>query len=345
MAGDVTDAAARIAAWLERSLGLEVRASAMTPLRGGGIQENWTLDAVIDGEPRALVVRKDAPATISSSHSRRHEFQLLQVAHRSGVTVPEPLAFCDDVSVPGAPFVVMAKVSGVGLGQKVVKDLPDAARLALTERLARELASIHAIKLDEPSNRARLDFLPPAPADFARAEIARLDGWLAELGLHRPGLAFALRWCERHIPRQQEITLIHSDFRTGNYMVADGGLTAVLDWEFATLGDPMFDIGWFHAACWRFGRQDLEAGGVGGRKTFYRAYEEASGRPIDHEAVKAYETLAHCRWAVIALQQGERHWSGREPSLDHALTGAIAEELELAALRMTAPDAWIGGMP
>ncbi|MGL5116924.1 MAG: phosphotransferase family protein, partial [Beijerinckiaceae bacterium] len=283
-------------------------------------------------------------ATISASHSRRHEFQLLQVAHRAGVTVPEPIAFCDDTSVLGAPFAVMAKVAGVGLGQKVVKELTEAARAPLTERLALEMAAIHAIRLDEPSNRARLDFLPEAPADFARTEISRLEDWLAELGLHRPGLAWALRWCRLHIPRNPETVLIHSDFRTGNYMVADGQLTAVLDWEFATLGDPMFDIGWFHAACWRFGRQDLEAGGVGGRKAFYHAYEEASRRTVDHEAVKAYEVLAHCRWAVIALQQGERHWSGREASLDHALTGAIAEELELAALRMTAPDAWMGGL-
>ncbi|MGL5137288.1 MAG: hypothetical protein ACRC7G_05920, partial [Beijerinckiaceae bacterium] len=72
--------------WLSASLGLPVEIGTMTPLRGGGIQENWTLDAVIDGTPRALVLRKDALATISASHSRRHEFQLLQVAHRAGVT-------------------------------------------------------------------------------------------------------------------------------------------------------------------------------------------------------------------------------------------------------------------
>jgi hypothetical protein len=67
---------------------------------------------------------------------------------------------------------------------------------------------------------------------------------------------------------------------------------------------------------------------VGERQRFYEAYEAESGRRINDAAVRAYEVLAHCRWAVIALQQGERHASGREPLLDHALTGKIAEELD-----------------
>ncbi len=50
--------------------------------------------------------------------------------------------------------------------------------------------------------------------------------------------------------------------------------------------------------------------------------------------------MAHLRWAVIALQQGARHASGREFSLEHALTGRMAAELELAALAMTQPDRW-----
>jgi hypothetical protein len=56
--------------------------------------------------------------------------------------------------------------------------------------------------------------------------------------------------------------------------------------------------------------------------------------------VRYWEVMAHLRWAVIALQQGERHASGREPSLEHALTARIAAELELAVLNMTAPAQW-----
>ncbi len=332
------EATARLSGWIADLLGAEVRVTALRPLKGGGIQENWTVEAEVAGNPRAFVLRKDAPATIEASHSRRSEFALIRAAHAAGVTVPEPIGFCDDGAIVGGPFALMSKVGGIGLGPKVVKELSDEHRRPLTERLAREMARIH--RITPGASASDLAFLGSPPADFARAEVALMRRWLDALAAPRPGLEWALRWCELHIPRASETVLIHRDFRTGNYMVEEGALTAILDWEFACWGDPMFDIGWFMAECWRFGRPDLEAGGIGERQAFYATYERESGRRIDDAAVRAYEVLSHCRWAVIALQQGERHSSGREPSIEHALTGRIAEELELAALRMTAPERW-----
>jgi aminoglycoside phosphotransferase (APT) family kinase protein len=326
----------RLTGWLSEALDASVEITSMSRLKGGGIQENWTLEAKVDGDLKAYVLRKDAPATIEASHSRRSEFALTKAAFEAGVSVPEPVAFCGDHNVLGGVFSLVTKVGGGGLGPKVVKELPDEKRLALTQQLAREMARIHHII----PPRHDLQFLGKPPSDFALCEINLMRAWLDNLKISKPGLEWALRWCELHIPKNVETTLIHRDFRTGNYMVDAGELTAILDWEFACWGDPMFDIGWFHAQCWRFSRPDLEAGGIGERKTFYAAYEAESGRVINENAVKAYEILAHCRWAVIALQQGDRHISGREPSLEHALTGKIAEELELMALRLTAPDIW-----
>src|SRR3546814_6594457 len=82
-------------------------------------------------------------------------------------------------------------------------------------------------------------------------------------------------------------------------------LHGVLDWEFADWGDPMSDIGWFCAACWRYAHPELEAGGIAPRDPFYRGYEAVSGQRIDPEVVAFWEIMAHLRWAVIALQQGE----------------------------------------
>lgn len=132
---------------------------------------------------------------------------------------------------------------------------------------------------------------------------------------------------------------MHGDFRTGNYLVDDAGLAAILDWEFAGWGDPMADLGWFCAACWRFGRAELEAGGIAPRAALYRGYKSGGGR-VDHAAVRYWETVAHLRWAIIALEQGERHHSGRERSLELALTGRIVPELELTIVRELGPAAW-----
>jgi aminoglycoside phosphotransferase (APT) family kinase protein len=149
-----------------------------------------------------------------------------------------------------------------------------------------------------------------------------------------------LRWSELRAPPCPVPTLVHRDFRTGNYVVDAYGLNAVLDWEFAAWGDPMSDIGWFCAECWRFGKTDLEAGGIAPRAAFYEGYQAQGGPRIDEGAVRYWEAMAHLRWAVIALEQRRRHLSGREHSLELALTRRIVPELERAILRMTSPDKW-----
>ena len=134
--------------------------------------------------------------------------------------------------------------------------------------------------------------------------------------------------------------LLHQDFRTGNFLADETGLSAILDWEFSDWGDPMSDLGWFCARCWRFGRDQREAGGLGSRAAFYRGYEAVSGRRIAPAQVAYWEVMAHIRWAVIALQQAERHRSGEQASLELALTGRVVAELELELLEQTKPESW-----
>jgi len=313
-------------------------------LHGGAIQENWLVEAEHAGRAAGFVVRRDAAAAIGASHSREVEFAILQAARRAGVTVPEPIAFCRDAAVLGGPFALLARVEGVGFGPRVVRDLSlGGDREALARRLGAELATLH--KVTPETAAPGLEALGPPPRDPALAEVDAMRRALDRLGATRPALEWGLRWAQTTAPGPSAnlppVALAHRDFRTGNYMVDHAGLTAVLDWEFAGWSDPLSDLGWFCAACWRFGRADLEAGGVGSRAAFYAGYEAASGLgPVDDARVRWWEVVAHLRWAVIALEQGERHRSGAEPSLALALTGRIAAELELAALRETAPARW-----
>jgi len=329
-----------LAAWLSAVAGArQAEITELAPLKGGAIQENWLLSATFSDGPfagsQALVLRSDAPSGVAVSHSRAQEFALLQVAATAGVTVPEALWLCADPAVLGRPFYVMRRAAGVGLGPRVVKDVTlGGDRTALLERLGRELARIHSVKPPQ----AALDFLGEPPAKPAGRFVERFRGLLDDLEQPRPALEWGLSWCSRNLPGSADICLIHNDFRTGNYLVDGQGLTAVLDWEFADWGDPMTDIGWFCARCWRFGRPDLEAGGIGPRDPFYRGYESESGRTIDGGAVAFWEVAAHIRWGVIAAQQGERHTSGAERSLELALTGRLVSELELAVLQATAPN-------
>lgn len=321
---------AALAGWLGVAAGADgLRIVALDKLSGGAIQENWGLTVEFGGTRRDWVLRTDAPSGVSTSHGRAQEFALLKAAHDAGVTVPEPLFLCEDASVFGKPFYVMARVTGRAEGHVLVRDAAIAQRGdALVERLGHELARIHAIR----PPRHDLGFLALPDGAPALWRVAAYRRYLDEMPDPNPPLEYALRWLERHAPERSEITLCHSDFRTGNLMVADGALTGVLDWEFACWSDPMEDIAWFCARCWRFGAWDREAGGIGSRKAFYSGYEAESGRMIDRAVIPYWEVMGAVRWAVIALQQGERHLTGGEESLELALTGLRAPEMELDAL-------------
>ena len=327
-----------LAGWIAAKLGVpSARIDEARLLTGGAIQENWRLACRIgDDQERRFVLRRNAAATIGSSRSLAQEFAALSAAHAAGVTVPAPIGYCDDAGVIGAAFALVAAVEGVGLGPRIVKDQGlGGDHAALAGQLGRELAKIHAI---QPA-QSGLSFLDAPPTDPAKTAITDLRTALDRLDVRRPALEWGLRWAELHPPPRRSPVLVHGDFRTGNYMVDQNGLTAILDWEFVGLGDPMADLGWFCAECWRFGRPDLEAGGIAPREAFYRGYEVGGGR-VDDDAVRYWEIVAHLRWAVIALEQGERHLSGRQRSLELALTARIVPELELAVVRSLAPPAW-----
>lgn len=327
----------KLAGWIARQAGAQgATITRCERLSGGAIQENWRIEGSIDGGPHhgALdaVLRTDAPSGVSISHSRAEEFALLRAAWRHGVTVPEPLWLCTDSTVLGRPFCIMRRAGGTAAGHLLAKDERlGGDRAQLAHRLGAELARIHGIK---PA-RGELDFLPPGDGNPALRLIGRHRAWLDSQAVPRPALEWGLRWLERHAPPAGTDVLCHRDYRTGNYMVDENGLTAILDWEFAGWSNPLEDIGWFCAKCWRFGANGREAGGIGLREDFYRGYEEQAGVALARGQVHYWEVMAHMNWAVIALQQAERYNSGEERTLMLGLTGHKVPELEYEILTLT----------
>lgn len=321
-------------AFLAEAAGAErVHIRRLDRLGGGAIQQNYlarveVADGPLTGAHR-LVLRTASASGVPESHPCEREFALLKAAHAEGVAAPEPLFLCTDPAVLGRPFFVMRALEGTALGPRIVKDRAlGGERAALARRLGEELARIHAIV----PPRDDLAFLGPPPENPALRLVERYRRDLDDLGRPYPTLEFGLRWLEPNAPAASAVVLCHRDFRTGNYLVDERGLTGILDWEFADWSDPLEDVGWFCAKPWRFGVRELEAGGIARREPFYHGYATASGRIPDPAAVRYWEVLANVRWAVVALQQGRRHTSGREPSLELALTGRRAPEMELELL-------------
>lgn len=314
----------RLTEWLRAEAGdAALVVERMALLSGGAIQQNWALD--VSGG-RAWVLRTDNAATLAVSHGRAQEYALLRAAFAAGVTVPEPLFLCEDATVTGAPFFVMRRVAGIAAAHRVVKsETLGGGREACVRVLGRELARIHTIT----PPRADLTFLGAPPDDPCRAFVAEQRAALDRQRMPRPVLEWGLRHLERSAPPPIPPVLVHNDFRTGNIMLDDHGVTAVLDWEFTVWSDPHADLGWLCAKCWRFGNDAQEAGGIGPRAALYEGYGA-----VDDARVRWWELAAHIRWASIAVDQAERHISGVERSLELALTGHMVPGLEWEILRM-----------
>ena len=331
MSGD----ASAVARWLEREMGARsVRIVRYERLAGGAIQENAALDVNVEGgrwEGRhAFVLRRDAPSTVAASLTRAQEFAVLRVAHAAGVKAPAPLFLCRDPTIAGGGFFIMERLPGIAAAHRLTREpdlVPDAD--ALAHQLGANLARLHTIRPPHGDLGA-----PPPGLDPALASIETYRGYLDALDDAYPALEWALRWCERHASTTFDVTLIHRDYRTGNYLVADGALVAVLDWEFAGWGDPREDLGWFTARCWRFAGPEREAGGIAALEPFLRGYSSVAGHAPTRGELDYWQVMAHIRWAMIALQQARRHAGGGERSLELALTGRIVHELQYEALRI-----------
>jgi len=310
-------------------------------LSGGAIQENYVLRAAIEDGPyrgrHQWVLRTDAASGVAVSRPREQEYRLLRAAFDAGLTVPEPLWLCTDPAVIGRLFYIMAKVPGTADARRLVKhDWTPAQRRRIVAALGQELARLHAI---DP-RAAGLEFLAPPERAPALARIAQYRTYLDTLPEPQPVLEWGLRWLELHAPERDRAVLCHCDFRTGNIMLDGDRVTGILDWELAGYSSPLEDLGWLCARCWRFGADAYEAGGIGSREDFVAAYEQASGRAVDRDALDYWQIMAEARWAVIALQQAGRHLSGAEPSLELALTGFLVPEMEsnlLEAIQRFAP--------
>ncbi|MDX1664779.1 MAG: phosphotransferase family protein [Candidatus Promineifilaceae bacterium] len=324
----------RLSYFLRHKIGEDVAVERLRPLAGGASRETWHFEIEIQGDPFSLVMRLDTATTMhEEALSREEEFRLLQVVYSAGIPSPRPYWLCVDSAVLGAPFFLMGFVPGESIGPRVVRR-PElaSARRALPVQMARELARIHALNPDRPE----IATLPRPVADLSPAQhtIRTLRRALERLDLHSPGLTAGLRWLEQNQPPAPALRLVHGDFRIGNLIVGREGLSAVIDWEFAHLGDPVEDVAWPLVRDWRFGRDHLRLGGIADAEPFLTAYEEERQQPLDRTAVAYWEIMGNMKWAVTCLVQAERHLSGEDPSIELASLGRRSAEMELELLNL-----------
>lgn len=324
----------RLETFISEKTGESATITQATPLAGGASRDSWALQVQVGESMQGLVLRRDLPTTMNENAlTREQEFRVMSAAYETGVTVAKVRWFCNDPDVLGLPFFLMDYVGGMSIGRKVIRAPQlEHARSVLPEQLAQQLAVIHTIDMD----KFGLDFLPTPNESYTPEQhaIAEMYEVLDALEVHSPAFEFALRWAEHNAPRHSETIFLHGDFRIGNLLVDEKGLSAVIDWEFSHIGDPHEELGYICMRDWRFGNDHLHAGGLCERERFILAYEEASQRTIDRTAVDWWEILGNIRWGIICMAQADRHLSGADPSVELVSLGRRSAEMQLEALRL-----------
>ncbi len=326
----------RLESMLGEAAAASVRITELRVLPGGACQDNLKIALELDGEPLTGVLRSDARTSLPGSLPRRIEFEVIRLATAAGVQTATARWLLRDALRPGADAVFLDWSEGVAIGAKITRDPRLAeARTRLPAQLAASLVGIHSI---HPADAPGLHLDVPQSATSERSAVAAALHFnrtmIDTLPEPHPAMELTHRWLGEHAPAERPQCLVHGDFRTGNFLVGEGGLHAVLDWEFAHWGSPAADLGWLSVRDWRFGALAKPIGGFADRATFYSAYEAAGGGPVDPVEVHWWEVVGNLRWAAGACYQAERVLRGDEGDLELLAIGRRACEMEFEALRL-----------
>jgi len=182
--------------------------------------------------------RKPFGPLLPSAHAVDREYRLLSALAPLGYPVPRPLALCEDTQVIGAIFYVMALAKGCAYANGALPDFDAPTRREMYEQLVDTLADLHNI---DPAAAGLADF--GKAGNYFERQVARWTRQYRDSQTDQiEEMEGLIAFLPRTIPQQSRTSVVHGDYRIDNVMFDDRRLTAVLDWELATLGDPLADF-------------------------------------------------------------------------------------------------------
>lgn len=331
---DLPTIEAALSSYLSGAWGRAVRCHDLVETSVGARRGNILFRAD-DGEAQLdLVVTIYPPADVVI-FGVQDETTALRLAEKAGAPVPHVYEVCEDSSWFGEPFFISERVFGESLPRNILRLVAahDGLGDQMGAQLGRGFAAIHSVPATDCPETIRrpLENTPSANA------LTSLREQMDELLQPAPVFELGFRWLERNQPDPPPAhTMVHGDVRTGNILVDEDGLAAILDWEGCHTGDPHEDLGWVSARTWRFGNDDHEVGGFSSRQAMVDAYEAAGGR-YDPLAFHWWKVMATVRWGVGLSRQSVQHILGRYRNIAMAGSGRRAVELEYDVLRLLDP--------
>jgi aminoglycoside phosphotransferase (APT) family kinase protein len=287
-------------------------------LRAAGLAAPGGLDATPIGDGHSnvtfalstdVVLRRPPRGPLPpSAHDVLREARLLTALEPTRVRTPRVLAVCDDPAVIGAPFYIMERIRGQVITNSIPASLDnEEQRAAVAEQLVEALVDLHAV---DWSTLGLEGF--GKPTGYLERQLRRFGGlWEHNRTREIAQMEEVGRWLAANLPQSPPATIVHGDYRLGNTMFAPEApahLAAILDWEMATIGDPLADIGymmihWTAAddAPSRFALHSVtNRAGFPTRRELVRRYEQLSGRSV--QDLDWYVALA--LWKATVFMEG-----------------------------------------
>lgn len=259
---DVLDAA-KLTAWMEAHVEGFAGPLSIAKFKGGQSNPTYRLDS-----PSGAYVlrRKPFGPLLPSAHAVDREFFVIDHLHRAGFAAPRAYGLCEDESVIGAMFYVMAMVEGRTIWDAAMAGATPDERRAVQLAMVDTLADLHNIDCE----RAGLGSFGK-PGNYFERQVGRwTKQYRAAETEHMEPMERLIEFLPRTIPEQTRTSVVHGDYRIDNMIFAHdrAEVLAVLDWELSTLGDPLADFAYF-AMAWvtdnggRSGVQDLDRAALG----------------------------------------------------------------------------------
>ncbi len=278
-------------------------------------------------EEKTYVLRRPPAGAIKRGHDMGREYKVLSKLHPIFPKVPKTYLYTDAPEVIGAPFYLMEEVKGVILHDKEVqrRDIQPDAFARIADRWLQTFVELH-----------QLDYQAAGLEDLGRPEgyVARqVRNWskqyLKAATDDIPTAQQVMNWMETHQPKEYNFSLIHNDFKYNNVVFADDSweeITAVLDWEMCTIGDPLMDLGtslgyWVTAADPEVlqiaSRSPTILEGNPTRREIVEQYVQKTGQPIRY--LTFYYAYGLFKIAVIVQQIYYRYQAGytQDPRFAH----------------------------
>ncbi|MBI3376630.1 MAG: phosphotransferase family protein [Betaproteobacteria bacterium] len=279
----------------------DLRVEGVQRLAGGISREAWRVDTnaiEVDGTRRSFVFRLDPPTSLLES-SRQLEFAMFRM-FKNVPEVPVPEAVCveDDPAPLGAPFIATALLPGVADPGKILALEFDVAGPLIARQMFEILGSIASV-----DHRGRLDEVleVPAPEDVWSIQLEHWEKIIHENSIGpMPVTSAAIRRLKREPPLPpKQLSVVHGDYRLGNYLYTPNGIVAILDWEMAHLGDPHEDLAWAFARNWQLKAAPNRVAGFLTSEEAIRIWEQASGIDVDRDSLRWWSLFTHVKAAAL----------------------------------------------